>query len=77
MAETVATPTHICSGSLGILRFPRLLIADSHWSRLRGWYGYQAGKHTAALDAVLLTRTACVQTVAMNVGLDLFWLDKN
>lgn len=59
---------------------PRVLLADSFFARVRGWYGYQRrciDRNSAGtgIDAVLLTQTASIQTMCMSFALDLLWLD--
>lgn len=63
---------------IGPLQLNKVVLANSPWARLRGWYGYrQAHLHQAGIDAVLLTATRSVHTLAMPFRVDLIWLDSH
>lgn len=71
-----STTPKVVAMSLARQLIPRVLIADSFFARMRGWYGYQRSFNTRrGIDAVLLTATSSVHTIGMSFRLDLLWLD--
>lgn len=63
---------------IGSLKKMQVVLANSPWTRLRGWYSYRrASLDGAGIDAVLLTETRSVHTLGMAFSLDLIWLDSD
>lgn len=63
---------------IGPLQKMQVVLANSPWTRLRGWYGYRrASLDGSGIDAVLLTATRSVHTFGMAFSLDLIWLDSD
>ena len=50
----------------------KVIVATSFYQRLRGWYGY----HATQVDGVLITKCNAVHTFAMQMRLDIIWLDQ-
>ncbi|MCL5050437.1 MAG: DUF192 domain-containing protein [Firmicutes bacterium] len=53
----------------------RVIIADTPWQRLRGWYGRADTTNSPAISAVLLTACRAVHSIALQRQLHLCWLD--